>query len=387
MRLELAFMNKAILNALVLCLLGLGTCYASYAQEAPSLREDRPDSYTVVTGDTLWDISGRFLEDPWRWREIWQGNSHIANPDLIYPGDVIRLLFVDGKPQLVVQSALGTTSPETPASNNTAQPSNRSEPGTPDNNGPLKTIKLSPKVHTTPLKTAIESIPLETINKFLLRNRVVEPDTLSSAAHVIAGQEKRVILSAGDRIYARGDFSGSLTNYGIYRKGQDYFDPITKEILGVQAVDVGGANLRAISNDVATFGVSRSTSEIRIGNRLLPIEERKINSTFFPSPPDEPVEGVIMNVETGVSQAGRLDIIAINLGKRDNMQQGHLLGIFKDGGKIRDRNAKKKTPRTVELPDERAGLIMVFQVFEKMSLAIVLEAERGVVIRDHVSNP
>jgi hypothetical protein len=349
--------------------MGLGMASLSHAQEQPTIKIDIPHSYTVVKGDTLWDISARFLEDPWLWKEIWQGNSQIANPDLIYPGDIIRLIYVDGKPQLVVNSDAAST---------------RSYPS---NNGPLKTVKLSPKIHSEKIKTAIPAIPLETINTFLLRNRVVEKGVLKEASHVLGGQEKRVILSAGDTLYARGEFPENTRSYGLYRKGQSYIDPKTKEVLGVQAIDIGAVNLRSSQDDIGSFTVTRSTNEIRVGDRLLPNEEREINANFLPVPPKNEVSGYIMNVETGLSQAGKLDIIAINLGKREQLEQGHILAIYKQGPTIRDRHAQPNTKRNITLPNERAGLILVFQVFEKMSLAIVLEADRGVVLRDLVGNP
>jgi nucleoid-associated protein YgaU len=370
-------MKKTFLGYFLLLCAGLSIASLSTAQDQPTLKTDRPTEYTVTKGDTLWGISGNFLEDPWRWKEIWKGNTQIANPDLIYPGDVIRLIFVDGKPQLVVNATAGTTSIPTPT--NTFSGSSH--------NKPLKTVKLSPQIRSSSIKTAIPAIPLDKINTFLLRNRVVETGVLTAAPHVLAGQESRVILSAGDNIYARGDFPKAINSYGLYRAGQSYIDPITEEVLGVQAVAIGTAGIRSIDGDKGSFTITRSTSEIRVGDRLLPHAEREITSTFFPNPPKNTVRGTIMNVETGVSQAGKLDIIAINLGSREQLQQGHLLGIYKRGEKIRDRFAQDKTPKNIELPDERAGLILVFEVFEKMSLAIVLEADRGVVLQDIVSNP
>jgi nucleoid-associated protein YgaU len=371
-------MIKHALGYLIILLLSLSSTYAlsDEGQDQPALKADHPSSYTVVSGDTLWAIAGKFLKDPWRWKEVWQNNSQIANPDLIYPGDTIRLIMVNGKPQLTLNADETSV-----LSNNT-----RSARANTDNSS-LKTIKLSPKIYVSTIRTAIPAIPLERINSFLLRNRVVDASLLTSAPHVLAGQEERVIMGAGDTIYARGDFPNTIASYGLYRKGQDYIDPETEEVLGAQAINVGAVNLRGLSGDTGTFTITRSTNEVRIGDRLLPSEERQISSTFIPTPPKNTVLGRIMNVETGVSQAGRLDIIAINLGRRESLEQGDILGIYKDGAKIRDRNAQKKTPRTITLPDERAGLVMVFQVFEKMSLAIVLEAERGVVLQDIVSNP
>jgi len=366
-------MKMSILRFTALLLLGLGfglgNSYYAYAQEQPNVRADSPNSHTVVKGDTLWSISAKFLEDPWRWKEIWQGNTQIANPHLIYPGDVITLILVDGKPQLTVN--------------------NETSSSPPSNNGELITVKLSPKIRTESIKTAIPIIPLERINTFLSKNRIVEAGELENAPHIIAGQKQRILLGAGDTLYARGDFNSRSLNYGIYTKGKEYINPETNEVIGVQAIALGKAKITDQTDDVGTFIVTQSLREIRTGsgNRLLPNQEREITSTFLPNPPENEVTGTIVNTEGGLSQVGRLDVVTINVGREDGLKQGSLLGIYKVGGVISDKFAEKKTPRDVELPNERAGLLMVFETFKHMSFAIVLEAEIGVIVNDKVGNP
>ena len=321
-------------------------------------RSDHPEQYTVVKGDTLWDIAGKFLNNPWTWPEVWHVNPQIENPHLIYPGDIVHLTHINGKRRLTVgRGAI---------------------------NG---TVKLSPKIRELPLASAIPAIPLEQINSFLSRNRVVDEGVLEDAPHVLMGQEKRLILGAGDRLYARGEFANNIPNYGVYRKGEAYIDPETKELLGVQAIDFGEGNMRALDDDVATLSVVRTSGEIRAGDRLLPNQERLINSTFFPSSPENDVKGVIMTVERGVTQVGMLDVVAINLGERESMKPGNVLAIFKRGEVIKDRFVDKTEADVVTLPEERAGLLMVFQTFDKMSLAIVLKADRGLTVNDIVRNP
>lgn len=376
-------MKNRVLGSIFFCVLGYALSASIASAQTPELRDDRPERYTVVSGDTLWGISERFLEDPWRWKEIWKGNTQIENPDLIYPGDVIRLVFVDGKPQLVAERA-GTTSTPTQAPEPTAPATTQSNS---NNKKVLKTVKLTPKIYSSAVKMAIPAIPLEVINNFLSGNRIVDPDMLELAPHVLAGPEKRVILGAGDSLYSRGSFGNSIINYGVYRAGQSYIDPETKEVLGVQALDIGAANIQAKDGDIATFAITRSTGEIRVGDRLLPHEEREITSNFLPRPPEKTVQGLIMAMERGISQAGKLDIVAVNLGKKQLMEQGHILAIFRKGEKIKDRFAQPKTEKNLTLPQERAGLVLIFQVFDKMSLGIILEADRGVTLQDIVRTP
>lgn len=363
--------NPAFLAFITLMVVAVGFP-VSYAKDQPALRTDHPDSYTVVRGDTLWDISGRFLQDPWRWPEIWKKNPRIENPDLIYPGDVIHLIFIEGKPQLTVD---GTASL-------------RNDRSTTYLSGELPTVKLSPKIRQTPIKTSIIAIPLEKIHKYLSRNRVVDVSALTQAPHVVAGQEKRIIMGAGDTMYARGNFvDQSASGYIVYRKGLEYKDPQTNELLGFQAVDIAAVSLRAVQDDIGTFTITRSTSEVRVGDYLLPAQERQITSRFLPVSPEHEVDGLIMTVETGVSQAGKYDIVAINTGRKQQVQQGHMLRIFKRGDRIKDRRTSDSVPEWITLPDIQAGLVMVFQVFEDMSLAIILEADRGVTIGDFVRTP
>lgn len=349
-------MKKLRLGLAVLSL----CAFSSIGVSTPVMAEDvalkatHPDRYTVVKGDTLWDISGKFLEKPWLWPEIWQVNPQIQNPHLIYPGDVISLIYIDGKPRLMV---------------------NRGEAS--------RTFKLSPEVRIQPLAEAIPAIPLDAINHFLDRSRVLDEGELERAPYVLMGGEDHLVVGAGDNLYARGDFSDRVPVYGVYRGGKAYVDPETGELLGVKAEDIGAVKYKDIEADVGTFAVIRSSEEIRIEDRLLPHEERAIDSTFFPSPPDNDISGVIMSVEGGISQVGALDVVSINRGLREGLKSGNVLAIYKKGSVVTDRVTGDK----VKLPDERAGLLMIFRPFEKMSFAIVLESSRPLKVEDRVRNP
>ncbi len=355
---------KYIARGLVL-LLALTLSVKLIAQDT-LLRDDIPDRYIVKTGDTLWDISTKFLKTPWHWPEVWHLNPQIDNPHLIFPGDVISLIYIDGRPLLTVDRTVHLT---------------------PLESRPFLADRLSPKIREQALSDAIPAIPLDQINSFLSRSRVMEAGVLEAAPYVVSGQESRLILGVGDRLYARGQFADNIPSYGIYRRGENYVDPETGEILGIEALDVGAANMRAIDDDIATLSVTRSTRDVRIGDRIIPTSYRLIEPTFFPSEPDTTVKGHIINVEGGVSQVAMLDVIAINRGARDKIQVGNVMAIFKSGEIIHDPLAQDRKNRSVKLPDERAGLLMVFQAFEKMSLAIVLEADRGIRVGDIVRNP
>ncbi len=320
--------------------------------ETPVLRDDVPDTHSVIKGDTLWDISNRFLKNPWMWPEIWHVNAQIENPHLIYPGDVIRLVYFKGQPRLEV-----------------------------DTSG--RVFKMTPKARVLTGEDAIDTIPLDKINSFLSRSRVVAEEDLEVAPYVVAGGDDHLIVGAGDKVYVRGNLREKYLVFGIYRRGDEFVDPDTREKLGVQALDIGTGEVIALNEEISTLSISRTTEEIRAGDRLLRQEERSIDSTFYPSPPSGNVEGTILAVEGGLSQVGKMDVVVINRGEREGMVAGNVMAIYKRGSRIRDRVSGS----SVTLPDERAGLMMVFRVFEKVSFGLVLEAERGISVNDKVKNP
>ncbi len=353
-------MKIKVSSIIIAFLMSLTYVLATHADEL--LKSDHPERYIVKKGDTLWGISSSFLNSPWLWPEIWHANPQIDNPHLIFPGDVVSLVYIDGKPRLIVNRTVKLS--------------------------PSKNDKLSPQIRVSPIESAIPAIPLDQINSWLSRNRILESGVLPGAPYVLTGQEGRLILGAGDRLYGRGEFANNISNYGLYRKGDDYIDPETGELLGIQAIDIGSINITALQEDIATFNVTRSTGDIRVGDRILPTEERAIEPTFFPSAPEDEVEGLIINVEKeGVNQVGLLDVVAINRGEEHNLVPGNVLAIFKRGIVAIDRTKQKDKSEAVTLPDERAGMLMIFKSFDKMSLAIVLKADRGIKIGDYVRMP
>ncbi len=319
------------------------------------LAEDAPAIYLVKEGDTLWGISNLFLRDPWMWPEIWDVNPQLDNPHLIFPGDQLYLVYVDGQPRLRVRRGQQS-----------------------------RTVKLTPQMRIDPLDSAIPVIPLEKIGAWLAQNRIVEPNVLDAAPYVIAGDQRHLLSSAGDRLYARGSFPEGETGFGIYRGGEVYVDPITQEILGYEAQDIGSARLVGLhDHEIAQLEVTRITEEVRNGDRLLPNESRPIAANFQPHASEEELNGLMIAVESGVSQIGTLAIVVINKGARDNVSTGQVMAIYQTGEIVRDVIRGEN----VQVPDSRAGLLMVFRVYEKMSYGIVLKSSRPLAIMDRVGNP
>ena len=335
----------------------------SQAAVADYIRGDAPSVYTVVEGDNLWDISGRFLTQPWLWPEIWQVNPQIENPHLIYPGDQIGLEYVDGQPRLSL--------------NRQGSAPYRASPSGTSGSG-----RLQPRIRSTPLESAIPAISLDAIEGFLVHNRVVNPVTLDQAPYVIEGDDERLVLGAGDQLYVRGVLAESAS-FNYVRRGPLYIDPDTDEVLGQEATYIGMGTTLAQHEDVATMSVVESREEIQITDRVLPTEERRLASTFFPSGPDTDVEGEIISVFSGVTQVGQYDVVVLNRGAREGLVVGNVLAIFRKGALARDRLAGE----TIQLPSERAGIMMVFRTFEKLSYALVLTTERPLSVGDEVRSP
>ena len=344
---------KIKIKSFSVCLLLASLLFSGWLQAAVELNDDLPETYTVKKGDTLWGISGMYLKEPWLWPELWDVNPQIDNPHLIYPGDVLYLVWVDGQPRLRMKRG--------------------------------RDVKLTPNMRVTPLDLAIPAIPLDEIGAFLLRHRILDASELNNSAYVVAGDQGHLISAPGDRVFGRGYFPAGERAYGIFRPGDIYRDPITQEVLGYQAQDIGSAQLLSSNKDeVVELEITRVSEEVRVPDRLLPNEERVLDATFHPRAPGaEIVDGFMIAVDGGVSQIGTTDIVVLNRGLRDGLKIGNVLAIYQSGQMVYDKVQKNN----VALPDTRAGLLMVFESFEKASYAIVLKANRPLKIMDKVKNP
>ncbi len=320
-----------------------------------ALREDHPDRYVVIKGDTLWDISARFLETPWRWPEVWSFNPQIKNPHLIYPGDVVSLVYDEfGKPMLKVE---------------------RGQP----------TLKMAPQVRAERVDAPIQTIPLNAIQQFLGQPRVITDREIKNSAYIVATEERHLIAGEGDTIYVRGLLEGGDTKFSILRIGQPYRDPDTNKLLGYEAIHVADSKVKTFG-DPSTLVISESQRETLVGDRVVPRRQDAIDQTFIPHAPEIAVEGKIIAVVDGVSRIGRYQTIVINRGERNGIETGHVLAVYQSGGTVRDKS-KGAVSRSVNLPDVKTGIILVIRAHEKVSYALVMESESDMKLFDFVRNP
>ncbi len=355
--------NKFLSRAIAVVLLTT-VLFVSAEAQTLQLKPDHPEQYVVKKGDTLWDISGKFLSKPWLWPEIWQINKQIENPNLIYPGDVLRLVYIDGKPYITRNQY--------------------------SRNG-KHTVRLSPETRVEDLDHAIPTIPLDIITPYLTQNRVLNAGEYNTLPYIVGMPNERMSSGAGDAIYVMGispDSSDSF--FGIYRRGKAYKNPAKpKEILGYEAVYLGSGTLDH-KGSPATIYIEKSKAEILKKHRVIPITKSGIvDANFLPKPSSVNRPATIIGVLTsgmqpGVRMVGALDVVIIDAGLKDGVETGDVFNIYKKGALVED---PLHNNTMIKLPDEINGNLMVFRPFNRLSYAIVLDAQTDFRVGDVVKSP
>ena len=366
-------MIRRIISAL---LIGVAALVPAGAGAAGPIRlaDDAPDSHVVVPGDTLWDISGKFLKEPWRWPEVWRLNrEQIRNPHWIYPGQIIVL----------------------------------------DRNGPTLRIgkriggdkvlyeKRFPQVYSEPSVKPIQSIPIRVIAPFLSEPLVVEDKEDLNAGIIVATQEGRVFTGAGDTVFATRIPAGTPL-WNVYRKAKPLTEPLTGEVLGYEATFLGTARVTAEAGILApdagvqeeegrlpvptTLQLLTAKQEIGKGDRLLPAPPPELFS-YVPHAPENAVAGRVVSIYNGVAETGRYNVIAISLGKREGMEIGHVLALHRNRGEAVYREDNVGPAQRFQLPEQRYGLAFVFRVFDRLAYALVMESNGAVTVADSVRKP
>ena len=344
---------------IIIALLSSCTLFAAsaFAEEAAQVKQDAPNRYVVVKGDTLWDISGKFLKQPWRWPEIWKLNKEeIKNPHWIYPGDVVVLDRVSGSLRLI--------------KNEKYQGGNF--------------VKLSPQIRVEPdHHQAIPVISPADIGPFLSQPLVIEKDGLAAAPQIIANEENHVVIGAGSRAYVEGLKPGGPKQWHIFHPGKALIDPETKKVLGYEAVYLGDARVVKFG-DPSTIEVINAVQEILRGDRLVAATNVEL-ANFVPHAPERDVHARVISAYGGVAETGRNSIVALNRGAKDGLEPGDVLALMRAGETATYRTEDKT--RSVKLPEERYGLALVFRTFDHVSYALIMQSTLSVHIDDAAENP
>lgn len=320
----------------------------------PELLPDHPEEYIVQPGDTLWGIAQKFLADPWFWPELWYDNAQVNNPHLIYPGDRLMLVYKDGRKRLQVASR------------------------------GLPLVKLNPEVRVRPIPQPIPTIPLDSIDQFIGHHLIVDEEELLKAPYIVDPGEGHLVAGPHYEVYVRGLPDKIFSNYGLYRRGDDRRDPMTDELLGVEALFIGRAG-HIKGRDPAKFYITSAVREVLIGDRLFVDRVEDMSTDYVPHPPPEGVEGYVSGMLDAISQVGRYQVVLLNVGRQQGIDPGTVFGSFTDNRRIVDRVGPRR--EEVLVPPERRALLMVFQVFEKASYALVMEIVDTVRLHDRVAAP
>ena len=400
-----AFSVRFTLASLGVGILSLGLAAVSGVQ-AVELADHAPEVYEVRPGDTLWSIAGRFLRDPWLWPEVWRANDEVDNPNLLYPGERLRLARVDGKPR-VMRDAPGVAT------------------------GEMRVVKLSPRVRVSALEAPVPTIPVASIAPFLTESRVADSDDIKRVPYVVGFPDDRTIAGTHDAVFVRSIETAGVSDFEILRPGDALRDPENNRILGYQATFIANAVLERVG-DPAILRVTRSEREVAIGDRVIPASRGTCLENVMPRAAPKDERGRILAVMNGVSQIGQYDIVILNRGRREGIESGHVFEVFNGGDEARDEvrdgtadwSWRNESPLTSEFwlghewsfdgwirdapdpntplplhadirrdratyirPLQRAGILMVFRTFDRLSFALVLSAQRAMRVGDPVAAP
>ncbi|MDT0199087.1 MULTISPECIES: LysM peptidoglycan-binding domain-containing protein [unclassified Acinetobacter] len=367
----LGFKNQML--ALAVCVgVSMGTIHSAEAAPArnvnpPALKANAPNVYVVKKGDTLWDISKRFLKNPVRWPEIWASNKHVKNPHWIFPGDRLLMCDYQGRPIIgkdegdgcegIISRYLGITS-------------------------------LQPQIRAESLNNTIPVIPLEHIKQWLERYTLLAPDSVQGTPYILGTADQRVLAGKGQKVYARGHGLEVGQRYAVYREAEPYVftDANGKKYtaaLELQQV-ASGIAVRG-EGDVTTLELTDSyNAEVRRGDRVLPEYDPMLPTLFYPTNAENiAAGGQIVRVLGSIGTAARHSVVTIDRGTAHGVQTGHVFSVNQKGEVVTD----PKTKERVQLPGERIGQIMVFKTFDQLSYAYVLESELPIKVGAGIQAP
>ncbi len=344
------------------------------------LQEQAPDRHVVVKGDTLWDISEKFLKDPWKWPEVWGFNKdQIKNPHLIYPGDVVLLTMENGKPRLSLQGG-----------------------------GFGETVKMSPSIRSEAIiikEAGIPAIPMDAISALLSKGGVGDPDDLAKAPRILGSSDARVMFGPGDRVYASKG-AADIVDWRVVRLGQALKNPDDpKDVLAYEMLHLGDARTET-PGDPQLIYILRTEQEVLERDRLVPAWKMGVTQ-YMPHEPDKPIQAKVVSALGGPLYVGPWMTLVLNKGVRDGLEEGHVLALFRAGRSVADpkciraekiaflagggrghaEDCKPDENDKAALPESRNGLAFVYRVFNKVAYALVMKSAEPVSVGDVARNP
>lgn len=362
MKMSLKTIAKALLITTFSSAMLMSAAHAN--NPPPAIKADAPNRYIVKKGDTLWDISGRYLDSPWRWKEIWATNKQIKNPNLIYPNDILILCVIQGKTLIGVDTGEGCAGVEKQLTSNV----------------------VSSTVSVTSTANSIPPLPWSAIQHWLDKTVIVNPQDFNTTPYILASKKGNLITASGDKVYAKGVPLIVGQRYGIYREGELYVEPKTQEVIGLEVTQVAtGLVTSTETNGVSSLQLTDSyDKEVREGDRVFVELNNSIPPVFYPAPATVSRGGMIVRVMDSISSAAKGSVVAINLGSTHGAKPGDVLTVYQKGALIRDT---KDNDTPVRLPNEPSGMVMVFNTFDNISYAYVLDSELPLNVGDQLLPP
>jgi hypothetical protein len=363
------------------------------------LTKDHPDTYTVRKGDTLWSISARFLQRPWQWPEVWQANPQVHNPHLIYPGDVLNLAYLNGRPSMSVAERGGGVEPHTRAEQ---------------------------------LESAIKPLPLSVIEEFLKKPRMVGEEDFKHLPHVVGAEDHHITGAPGQLVYVRGLDAHPGQHFALARPIGRYYEMTSKDghpsvlyrepledrdgrpdmiwhhapwdftlhgnvhFLGYELLSYGDAQLTKAGNPASMIVVA-SDYEVRAGDFVLPVEDKPYDSVYVPHAPKQvPADMQVIAFTDALNAVGRLQVVTLSNGAADGVENGQTYSIFAPGDQVNDdtdypplSEEKFFHPHDaqVQLPEEYVGHVMIFRTFDRVSYGLIMDGIRPVHLGDRLYDP
>lgn len=334
----------------------------------PSVKAGAPNVYVVKKGDTLWDISGKFLSKPWRWPEIWASNKHVKNPHWIYPGDKLLLCSLNGKPLIGKDEGDGCDGIIRRYSGNTSN--------------------LRPQVRIEALNNSVPVIPLAHIQQWLERTSVLPAEAIANTPYILGTADNRVLAGKGQSVYVRGQGLENGQRYGVFREGQPYIvlDPNgKKQNLGVELTQVASGVAITSENDITTVELTDSyNGEVRRGDRVMLEQDAMLPTLFYPTDANQVRDGgKVIRVMGSIGTAAKNGVVTVDRGTADGVEIGQVFSTYQEGETVRDPKTKEK----VKLPGQYVGSVMIFKSFDRISYAYVLESELPIKVGSDIKPP
>ncbi|QER40898.1 LysM peptidoglycan-binding domain-containing protein [Acinetobacter suaedae] len=364
-------LKKQLIAAAICAGLGMNANLAHAASpnvSPPSVKVGAPHVYVVKKGDTLWDISGKFLSKPWRWPEIWASNKHVKNPHWIYPGDRLLLCSLNGKPLVGKDEGDGCAGIIRRYTGNTST--------------------LRPQVRVEALNNSIPVIPLTHIQQWLERTTILPADAITHTPYILGTADQRVLAGKGQRVYVRGNGIENGQRYGIFREGEPYTildEHGKKQILGIELTQVASGVTISNEKDITTVELTDSyNGEVRRGDRVMPEHDAMLPTLFYPTDANQVKDGgKIIRVMGSIGTAAKNGVVTVDRGTADGIEIGQVFNAYQDGETVKD----PKTKENVKLPGQYVGSVMVFKSFDRISYAYVLESELPIKVGSSIKPP